>query len=131
MATLLYSLDDNAEAKAILTAKVTSLSSSQQTAMQQTAESLLRLRSPAYTKTEDVERVVLAIVHQMNFLVAQGVDPRFTQTATSAQGGQTNVYRDRVLDPLAAQLVEEVRLQYATSWDISVFTSHRTRSGTG
>lgn len=129
---MLYDLTANAKAQALLTAKVKGLDATLQDAQQETAEVLLKLRTPVYTLAADVEKIGLAIAHQMNFQVAQGIDPRFTQTATSTHSKQTNVYIDRFIDPVAAALVNEVALQYVTDsgWGDS-FTSHRTRSGTG
>lgn len=128
----LYDLTASDQAMALLTAKVTGLPPARMEAEQLTAEALLRLRSPAYTLAADVETIALAIAHQMNFQVARGVDPKFTQTATSTHAKQTNVYIDRDIDPVAQSLVDAVALQYTTDggWG-DTFTSHRTRSGTG
>jgi hypothetical protein len=128
----LYDLSANEAAKALLTAKVTGLPQSQQDGQQQTAEALLGLRSPAYSLTDDVEKIVLALVHQMNFQVAQGVDPLFVSASASTHAKQSTVYRDRYINPVAKQLVDEVTLQYATTSRFAdTLTSFRTRGGTG
>lgn len=108
--------------------KVNALSQPKQDAYQVLSESLLGLTSPVYTVTADVERVQLAIVRQMNFLVEQGIDPYVTESTSSSHTDQSVVYRDRWLDPVAVQLVAAVAAQYdAVSDAWPVLTSLRTR----
>jgi hypothetical protein len=129
---LLYDLSTHPDATALLTAKVTGLAAAQQRGHQATAERLLKLRSPAYTAAEDVENIALALVHQMNFQVAQGIDPQFVSSAASTHARQSDVYRDRYVSPVAADIVAEVAAQYPSEGRYAEsFTSHRTRGGTG
>lgn len=100
---------------------------------QMTAESLLGLGTPVYTTARDVERVALAIVEQLNYQVAQGVDPLFMSAASSAHSKQSDVYRDRFLSPRAVAILAEVAAQYPSAgkrWQ-GVFTSHRTGGNGG
>lgn len=98
------------------------------------AESLLGLHAPIYDVPADVERITLAIAVQINFQVAQGIDPLYMSSAASQHAKQSNVFLDRIVNPQAAQLVAQVVAQYpgaATDpWGRGL-TSLRTRGGTG
>jgi hypothetical protein len=89
----------------MLTAKVTALASGVQTGNQLLAESLLGLVAPAATDPAQVDVIKLAIVLQMNFQVAQGVDPLIQVSAASSHSKESAVWRDRVLNPQALTLI--------------------------
>jgi hypothetical protein len=113
---------------ALLSEQVLALPEPKRDAYQTLAESLLELGSPVYTVPFDVERVTLAVVRQMNFLVAQGIDPYITESTSSGHSSQSVVWRDRWIDPVAALLIAQVMAQYdAKSESWPVLTSLRTR----
>lgn len=121
---MLYDVADHP----LLSEKVKALDAPKIDSYQVLSESLLELKPPVYTVDYDVERVQLAIVRQMNFLVEQGIDPYVVVSAQSSHTDQSVVYRDRWLDPVAVQLVEAVAAQYAVQQDTwPVLTSLRTR----
>jgi hypothetical protein len=68
------------------------------------AESLLGATEPAFTDSDAVTIAELAIVMQMNFQEAQGLDPFFTESVSSTQARQSVVFRDRMLNPVAVAL---------------------------
>ena len=98
-------------------------------AYQVMAETLLGLTAPPYTLADDLDKIGLAVVREMNFLVQQGIDPYIEVSTTSAHTAQATVWRDRYLDPVAVAIVAMVAGQYLGEqrdpWP--VFTSHRTR----
>jgi hypothetical protein len=118
---------------ALRTQKLIALGADGMLGQQLTAEMLLGLRAPAYSVPADVERIHLALVHQMNFQAAQGIDPLFMSAAASTHAKQSDVYRDRFISPIAAQIVAEVAAQYPTSdaaWGENL-TSLRSHEDTG
>jgi len=74
------------------------------TMQQIVAEALLGAKAPAFTDADAVTMAEIAIVRQMNFQVEQGLDPFTQESATSTRSQQGVVWRDRFLDPVAAQL---------------------------
>lgn len=74
------------------------------------AERLLGLNTPVFTDARDVEEVLLAIAIQINFQVAEGIDPFYKKAASSSQSKTSVVYRDNVmLDPRAADIIADLK----------------------
>lgn len=68
------------------------------------AEKLLGAIAPIFTLDDQVTLAGIAIVRQMNFQVEQGIDPFTMSSGASTHSKQSVVFRDRFLDPVAAEL---------------------------
>ena len=115
---------------AMLTAKAVALSPSLLAQHQLLAESLLGLSPPAYTAAEDVELAQLAIALQINFQLAQGLDPLFMKRVFDSHTRQSIEYLDRWVSPQAAGIVTGLQSKYGTErladrW--ATYTSDRLR----
>ncbi len=77
-----------------------------QTAYNIFAEQCLRLKAPAYTG-DVADRLRYAVVRQINVLLNEGIEPLVFRTISNTNPGNTTQYRDRYVDPLAAQIVED------------------------
>ena len=95
-------------------------------AQQDVAETLLGLFPPAVTVALTLSRVTTAIVLQMNFQIAQGLDPLYTEFTQSAHSRQMVSYRDRYLDPRAVAIVTEALLEEEGD-GYKLMTSYRTQ----
>lgn len=80
----------------------------QQEVYAELAETLLRLRAPAYTVPADVAKLTSAVVLQINFLLQQETTPKILATMSNATPGTATTYRDRLVDPAAWQIVCQV-----------------------
>lgn len=119
----LYSLGANP----LLTDRITLLSPEKQSWQQFMAERLLGLISPAYTSEPEVSTATLAIVLQMNFQVAQGLDPLIEEQASSTHLKQLKIWRDRYLNPQAVAMVATIPGQTGINGDRwGIMTSFRT-----
>lgn len=115
------------DAHPLFSGKVKTLEPEETDAHQLLAESLLRLRSPVLTDALDVSRIAMAIVLQMNFQVAQGIDPLFVSAESSSHTKQSKVYRDIIVNPQAASIVADVlAVAGIAAGDWHTITSHRT-----
>ena len=81
------------------------------------AERLLGLTLPAYGTEPNVSIATLAVVLQVNFQLAQGMDPLIEEAASSSHLKQSKVWRDRYLNPQAVALVESLPGQGALAAD--------------
>lgn len=92
-----------------------------------TAETLLGIPEPASEDEGVIERFKLALVHQVNFQVQQGLDPLIQESGGSQHSGNSAKYRDRVINPVAKQIVDEVLAVLGINpWSgIALMTSHR------
>ncbi len=92
-----------------------------------TAEVLLGLKSPALTESADVDKVHLALMHQINFQVQQGLDPLIQSSAGSQHSGDNAAWRDRYINPVAASILAEVLPEAGVDpWNTRGMVSHRT-----
>lgn len=78
------------------------------------AEMLLGLVPPPYTG-EKAERLVYAIVLQVNFQLEHGLTPEIVKSVSNTHPGMATTYRDRYVSPVA--------------WDIVRFVTGRTTVG--
>jgi len=92
----------------LLTDRATALSPEKLSWQQFQAERLLALTAPAYTATADVAVAVLAIVLQINFQLAQGLDPLIEEAASSSHLKQSKVWRDRHVNPQSVALIATI-----------------------
>lgn len=76
-------------------------------AQQEVAEALLGLRGPAYTDEGTLALLQLALVHQINFQLQQGVEPDTVRSESKSHPGMMTVFRDRYVSPRAATLAAE------------------------
>lgn len=115
------------DAHPLFSGKVKMLEPEEVDAHQLLAESLLRLRTPVLTEALEVSRIAMAIVLQVNFQVAQGIDPLFISADSSSHSKQSKVYRDRVINPQSASIIADVlAVAGIAAGDWSTITSHRT-----
>lgn len=92
-----------------LSAKSLALGSKLLLANQELAEMLLVLDEPTFSVARDLSEIRLAIVTQINFQVAQGIDPIYQKSAASSHTKQSVVYRDIYIDPRAQWIVDRVK----------------------
>lgn len=74
------------------------------------AEMLLGLQQSAadpYTG-DDAERLAYAVVLQINFQMARGMEPMVTKSVSNTHPGNTTTYRDRIVSPDALAIVTQV-----------------------
>lgn len=71
------------------------------------AELLLGLKAPAYVG-DDATKLVMAVVLQINFQLERGLDPLVNKSISNQHPGNTTTYRDRIVSPEAAAIVEKV-----------------------
>ncbi len=80
----------------------------QRTAINEAAEMELGLTSPAYTG-DAADRLKYAVALEINFLLKQGIEPVVMSGITdNRSGATTSQYRNRAVNPEAAQIVEQV-----------------------
>lgn len=72
------------------------------------AELLLALNVGDPYQDEDAEALALAVVEQVNFQLAQDLDPLINKSVSNTHPGMTTAYRDRYLSPRAWAIVERV-----------------------
>jgi hypothetical protein len=70
------------------------------------AEQALRLKGPVFTG-DAADRIKYAVVRQINVLMNEGIEPLVLKSVSNTNPGNTTQYRDRYVDPLAAQIVED------------------------
>lgn len=70
------------------------------------AEQALRLKAPAFTG-DTADRIKYAVARQINVLLNEGIEPLVLKSISNTTPGNTTQYRDRYVDPLAAQIVED------------------------
>lgn len=70
------------------------------------AEQALRLKAPAFTG-DAAARIKNAVARQINVMLNEGVEPLVLKSVSNDNPGNTTQYRDRFVDPLAAQIVED------------------------
>lgn len=122
-ATTLYDITDHS----LLTEKATAYGAEKLSWQQFEAERLLGLETPAYTEEPYLSTAILAVVLQVNFQVAQGLDPLIEEEASSSHLKQSKVWRDRYLNPQSVALVASIPGQSgirADRW--ATMTSYRT-----
>jgi hypothetical protein len=74
------------------------------------AETILGVHSAGPNAgTDEADEVTLAIVLQINFQLAQGIDPQIVESINT-RDGTTQKFRDRYVDPKAAAIVERILL---------------------
>lgn len=71
------------------------------------AEMLLGLKGPAYTG-DDKDRLKLAVVHQINFQLEQGLTPEIHRSVTNNVPGASTAYRNRIVSPEAWKIISDV-----------------------
>jgi hypothetical protein len=113
----------------LLTEKVRRLDGPTFEAQVATAEALLGLTTiPVVRNTNKVPLVLLALAHQVNFQVEQGVDPFIAESTSSSHSQQSVVYRYEYLDPRAVAILAKV-IGVAYHGYTEKLTSVRTEGG--
>lgn len=108
MLTLIYPIETSTAA-AIRSDTFTALSPDEQIAYEGVAQELLReigLRA-GYTG-DDADRLSMAKVLQVNYLVARGDEPLVKKAITQGGTAVSTTFRDRYLNPDAAAIVARV-----------------------
>lgn len=77
-------------------------------AQQSLAEILLGLEEPIATDAGEVEQIGYAIALQILFQMEQGATPMVDKSNNLQHPGNATVYRDRWLDPRAADIIRRV-----------------------
>ena len=95
-------------ASPLLSSAFTKLPAATQSAQHLLAERLLGLVAPAYTG-DDADDLGLAVVLQINYQLARGLtEASYLRQSANNKAGNTTTYRDRWIDPDAAQIVARV-----------------------
>lgn len=97
---------------ALLSKKVLALKSESPEAFSKqvsVAEMLLGVYPPASTQVLVASRLSLAVVLQLNFQIEQGIDPLYVSASSSSHTRNSVQYRDRHIDPRAAQIVAQTQ----------------------
>jgi hypothetical protein len=105
MLTPIYPIETSSAA-AILSDTFTALSPDEQLACELVAQELLGLRA-GYTG-DDADRLSMAKVLQVNYLVARGDEPLVKKAITQGGTAVSTTFRDRYLNPDAAAIVARV-----------------------
>lgn len=95
---------------ALISGKVAALPLEKRTAQHDLAEALLSL-SAAFVErlsSEQMARVKMAVVLQLNFQVEQGLDPFIVQSQSAAAQGEARTYRDNAMHPQAIAIVQAI-----------------------
>lgn len=104
----------------LLTNKVVVLAPEKFSAQHDLAEALLGLDSSFVGRltTEQLTRVQLAVVLQLNFQVEQGLDPYTIQSKSSTQQGESVTYRPDAVHPQAKAIIDGTVLTNDTGGDM-------------
>lgn len=117
------SLYPSVAAHPLLTAKALGRGPTVLAAEQELAEGLLGLVAPATTDAFELSRVSTALAVQINFQVEQGVSALVASYQSSAHSRQQMAYRDRVINPQAAQIIATLPGLTGRAFDAMI--SHR------
>lgn len=79
-----------------------------QSAYNELAEAALGLVAPALTDAAAVAQLKYAVVLTINLMLQEGIEPHYLKSVSNDVPANTTTYRDRWVDPLARQLVEQV-----------------------
>ena len=103
---MIYDLEQDHE---MLTPKVKALDDEPFAEQVNTAEALLGLIDrKKVVRARDVKLVLLALAHQVNFQVEQGVDPLVERESSSSHTRQSVSWRDRWVNPVATSILAQV-----------------------
>lgn len=90
-------------------AKYTALkSAAEKLAQQEIAELLLNLTAPVYTNANEVVGLTLAIAHQIDFQLEQGLTSEEMKSVGNSHSGLNTTYRDRWVSPVAWDIVKRI-----------------------